>query len=269
MKFALTAALIALCVISPGAVRAQAPVHIAVWSSPSLRRPLSEAARAFTERTGTIVDLSFGAGGKLRERLENGEPADVFISGDVDDARRLHDGGKFGPVTIPTSTAMCLLVKSSLAGTRPVADLMLDPAVRVVTGIVSPPHSDPSGDYAEQIFAKIDKLRPGSLALLDAKALRYPSPALSVPAGADVQIYLLVTSNQADASVLYCASLDALTAADPTQLRALSMPPELAVQADFGLTVRVGAPPQADAFRTFLASDAGQAIFVKYGFTRV
>jgi molybdenum ABC transporter molybdate-binding protein len=269
MRLALTAALLALGCASPGVVQAQAPVHVAVWSSPSVRLPLSEAARAFTERTGTIVDLTFGAGGKLRERLENGEAADVFLSGDVDDARRLHDDGKFGPVTIPTSSQMCLLVKNALAGTRPVADLMLDPAVRVVTGIVSPPHSDPSGDYAEQIFAKIDRIRPGSLAVLDAKALRYPSPALTVPAGADVQTYLLVTSNQADASVLYCASLIALTAANPSQLRSLSMPPELAVRADFGLTVRVGAPPQAEAFRDFLASDAGQAIFVKYGFTRV
>ena len=244
-------------------------VHISLWSSPSVRAPLAEAAQAFAAQTGIVVDQTYGAGGKLRERLQNGESADIFVSGDVDDARRLNDAGTFGPVTIPTRTQLCLLVKSAIAGTRPVADLLLDPAVRVVTGIVSPPHSDPAGDYAEVLFRKIDRLRPGSLAVLDAKALRYPGPALSVPAGSDVQPYLLLISNQADASLLYCASLVALTAAYPAQLRSLALPPELAVQADFGLTLRNGAPAEAARFRDFLRSDAGQAIFVKYGFTRV
>jgi ABC-type molybdate transport system substrate-binding protein len=38
-----------------------------------------------------------------------------------------------------------------------VADIMLDPAVRLIT---STPKADPAGDYAEAIFAKIDATRP-------------------------------------------------------------------------------------------------------------
>jgi ABC-type molybdate transport system substrate-binding protein len=92
---------------------------------------------------------------------------------------------------------------------------------------------------------------------------------LSVPPGADVQRYLLLTSHQADASVLYCAGLGALTAAEPDRLVALALPPDVAVDADFGLTVRDGAPRPAAQFGDFLLSGAGQAIFVRFGFTAV
>jgi len=44
-------------------------------------------------------------------------------------------------------------VKSPIAGSRTPADIMLDPAVRLVT---STPKADPAGDYAEAIFAKLD-----------------------------------------------------------------------------------------------------------------
>jgi ABC-type molybdate transport system substrate-binding protein len=258
-------ALLAACAALPA--RAQTP-PVTVYASASLRGVLADEARAFAAQTGIAVDLSYGPGGKLGERIAAGGSVDAFMPGDVADARRAHDEGTYGPVTIPVRTQLCLLVTAALAG-RAVADVLLDPAVRVVTGVAVPPHTDPAGDYAEQLFAKIDRLRPGSLARLDAKALRYPGPALNVPAGADVQPYLLLTSNQADASVLYCAALGALTAAYPGRLVALALPPELAVSADFGLTVRTGAPPAAERFRDFLLSDAGQAIFERAGFTRV
>lgn len=260
------AAALLLWALGGAPASAQTPEHIAVYASPSLRGSLADEALAFTALTGVVVDQTYGAGGKLADRIAAGGPVDVFVSGAVDDARRAYESGSYGPVTIPTRTPMCLLVNSALAGTRPALDLLLDPSVRIVTGVVSPPHADPSGDYAEQLFANVDRLRPGSLARLDAKALRYPGPGLSVPAGAEVQSYLLLTSNQADASVLYCASLGTLTAAHPGQLRSLPLPPEIAVTATFGLTVRVAAPPAAERFRDFLSSDRGRAIFVQHGF---
>lgn len=263
------AAFAALLAFAAQPVRAQTPPAVTVYASASLRAVLPEEARAFTAQTGIPVDLSFGPGGKLRERIAAGGPVDVYVPGDAGDARRMRDTGTYGPVSIPTRTQLCVLATAEAARNRAAIDVLLDPAVRVVTGVVSPPHTDPAGDYAEQLFANIDRLRPGSLALLDAKALRYPGPVLTVPAGTDVQPYLLLTSNQADASVLYCAGLGALAAAYPGRLVALALPPDIAVVADFGLTLRDGAPAAAGQFRDFLASGAGQAIFVRYGFTAV
>ena len=49
----------------------------------SLKPALTELARNFTEATGVKVEATFGASGLLRERLEKGEPGDVFASADI------------------------------------------------------------------------------------------------------------------------------------------------------------------------------------------
>jgi hypothetical protein len=46
------------------------------------------------------------------------------------------------------------------------------------------------------------------------------------------------------------------------------MPPDLALQAAFGLTLRCDAAPAAQGLRDFLRSAGGQEILVKNGFTR-
>ena len=46
---------------------------------------------------------------------------------------------------------------------------MLDPAVKLGT---STPKADPSGDYAFEVFAKAEKLKPGANAALEKKALQ-------------------------------------------------------------------------------------------------
>lgn len=57
-----------------------APV-VRVYSAGSLREALSEIAIAHEARTGQKIELTFGASGLLRERIERGEPAQVFASG--------------------------------------------------------------------------------------------------------------------------------------------------------------------------------------------
>jgi molybdate transport system substrate-binding protein len=249
-------------------VNAQAPQHVTLFAAGSLHSALADIATAFTQQTGIVVDQTYGSSGLLRERIEKGEIADVFASADTDSPKKLQSEGKSGTVTVFTRNRMCLLVKPALAGARPVADLMLDPALRLVT---STPKADPAGDYAEAIFAKLNAQRSGSLAALDAKALRLigGANAVSIPAGADLAVYLLLTSNQGDTFLAYCSGFVASVAADPSRLRSLEMPPDLAVRADYGLTLRNEAPPAAAQLRDFILSPAGQAILVRYGFSRV
>jgi ABC-type molybdate transport system substrate-binding protein len=49
---------------------------------------------------------------------------------------------------------------------------MLDPNLKLGT---STPKADPAGDYTWAMFAKADALRPGSRALLEAKAVQLMS----------------------------------------------------------------------------------------------
>ena len=54
-----------------------------VYAAGSLREPLSEIAKGYEAATGTRIALTFGASGLLRERIEKGEPAQVFASADM------------------------------------------------------------------------------------------------------------------------------------------------------------------------------------------
>jgi ABC-type molybdate transport system substrate-binding protein len=263
---ALLVLVLVIATIEP--VRAQVPQRVSLYAAGSLHGALTDIANAFTQQTGIVVDQTYGSSGLLRGRIENGETADVFASADTDNPQRLQREGRSGAVTVFTRNRMCLLVKPARAGSRTVAELMLDPSLRLVT---STPKADPAGDYAEAIFAKLNAQRPGALAALDTKALRLigGANAVSIPAGADLAVYLLLTSNQGDTFLTYCSGFVASVAANPTQLRSLEMPPDLAVRADYGLALRNGAPPAAAQLREFILSPAGQAILVRYGFSRV
>jgi molybdate transport system substrate-binding protein len=162
---------------------------------------------------------------------------------------------------------MCLLVKPFVAGTRKPDDLMLDPAVRLITAI---PVRDSAGDYAEATFLKMDERRLGSLPELDAKALRlFANPDVVIPAGADPGAYLLLTTDRGDAFLGWCTAAAISVAANPSRLQSLEMPPSIAVIADYGLTLRIGAPPAAASLRDFILSPASQVILERYGFGRV
>ena len=76
-----------------------------VYAAGSLRAALSQVAQDYQARTGQAVELSFGASGLLRERLEKGEPAQLFASADMEQPQRLAAGGAWQPqVRVGTST---------------------------------------------------------------------------------------------------------------------------------------------------------------------
>ena len=245
---------------------AQTPQTISLYAAGSLKGALTELAQAFTKQTGIVVNQTYGSSGTLRARIENGDAADVFASADVESPQRLAREGKAGPVTVFTHNRMCLLVKSATVAKRSVIEVMLDPAVRLVT---STPQADPAGDYAERIFGAIDAQRPGSSAILDAKALRLVGgrDAVPIPPSADAGTFLLLTANRGDAFLAYCSGFGTATTAHPAELQSLEMPPALAVRADYGLTLLSGAPEAAQRFRSFILSDQGQGTLMKYGFS--
>jgi molybdate transport system substrate-binding protein len=260
--------LLVLLAAAPASAQTPAPARLVLFAAGSLHEAFTDIAKAFTQQTGIAVDQTYGSSGLLRERIEKGEHPDVFASADTGNPERLQRENKGGAVTVFTRNRMCLLAKPAVAGSRAPATIMLDPAVRLVT---STPKADPAGDYAEAIFAKIDAQQPGSLAALDTKALRLigGTDAVNIPAGNDIGVYLLLTANRGDALLAYCSGIDASAAASSGRLRAIEMPPDLAVGANYGLVLRIDAPPDATYLRAFILSPAGQAILARYGFSSV
>jgi ABC-type molybdate transport system substrate-binding protein len=242
------------------------PSTVTLYAAGSLRGALSEVADDFTKEYGNPVKTEFGPSGTLRGRLENGEQADVFASADIGNPLKLYQEGLSGPVVNFTSNRMTLVVKPGLSVTPDnLLNILLDSNIKLGT---STPISDPSGDYAQEIFRKADTLRPGSFKTLDAKALRLVGGPSSppVPDGKNNLVYFLEETKQADVFLAYYTSaLSALKIAPDLQV--VELPDNLAVKADYGLTVLKDASPDAKKLAEYILSPFGQKILTKYGFS--
>ena len=252
--------------LAAGAVMAQqSPVP--VFAAGSLRGPLTEAAKAFEASAGGApVALTFGDSGLLLDRIKAGADAQVFASANMAHPQALSAAGSFGPTQVFTRNALCALVRPGLAvdSTNLVATL-LRPDVKLGT---STPKADPSGDYAFEMFQRVDNAGApaGSGAALAAKALQLTGGPTSPPPPADRNVYgVLVASGQADVFITYCTNAVVARREQP-QLQVVDIAPAINVAADYGLAVRKDASPAAQAFAAYLLSPAGQAILRKAGF---
>lgn len=240
-----------------------APIRL--YAAGSLREAFGEVARKFETETGRKVVLTFGASGLLRERIEKGEPAQVFASADTDHPLRLARAGGWQSPVVFTRNAMCALAQPAL-NVRPdtMLETMLRPAVRVGT---STPKADPSGDYAWALFRRADAVKPGAFAMLDAKALQLtggpdsPKP----PEGRSTYAWVM-EQGQADLFLTYCTGAVSAQRELP-KLKVVHMPPELQVGASYGITVREGADPAAARLAHYIASEPGQAVLGRHGFS--
>lgn len=73
---------LALVLPTPAAV-AQAPA-VTVFAAASLTDAMKEVANAYKVKSGVSVTLSFGASSTLAQQIDQGAPADLFMSADAD-----------------------------------------------------------------------------------------------------------------------------------------------------------------------------------------
>jgi molybdate transport system substrate-binding protein len=248
-----------------------APLHagdrpvVHVLAAGSLRGAFGDLGMAFLNFANVAVDAKFGPSGVLRQRIEVGETPDLFAAADMDNPLALAKAGKAGPVVTFARNRLCAFVRPGLAltpGTLLAA--LLDPKIRIGT---STPKADPAGDYTWQMFAKADSLRPGSAALLRAKALQLvggPSSA-GPPAGTDAAAWN-IHEDHADIFILYCSARVAFGKALPDGA-VVELPDQLATSAAYGLTLLPTKNADAAALALFILSQDGQRILAKNGFS--
>jgi ABC-type molybdate transport system substrate-binding protein len=263
VRSAVLAAILGL--VMTNAAAAQEPVRL--YAAGSLRAVLDEIGAQFAAETGTKIASTYAASGLLRERIEKGEPAEVFASANMEHPTTLAKAGKAGPVVLFARNQLCALARPGLAVQQPtLLDRMLDPTIKLGT---STPKADPSGDYAWEVFEKAEKLRPGSFAALDRKALKLTGGPGSPPPLAGRNTYAaLIESGAADIFLTYCTNA-VLAKSEVPALQIVALPLGLTVGADYGLTVLNGARPEANRFAFYMMSPTGQAIFARHGFSAV
>lgn len=248
---------------------AMSPAHgegrVTLHAAGSLSDALGELATGWAEREGVALDATFAPSGLLRERIEGGEPAEVFASANMTHPAALYEAGLAAPVVLFARNRLCALTAPGVdIGSDALLDTMLSDDVRLGT---STPGADPSGDYAFTLFDRAESLRPGARQALGAKALQLTGGPDSEPPPDGRNAYAWVMdSGRADIFLTYCTNA-VLAQREVAGLGIVQVPDALAVGADYGLTVLDGASEPAWRLAFHILSPAGQAVLAEYGFT--
>lgn len=125
---------------------------------------------------------------------------------------------------------LCALTQPEVAATTAnLLDTLLNTNIRVGT---STPKTDPSGDYAWELFKKADAIKEGSSKALSDKALQLTGgpDSAKAPEGRN-QYAWIMTEKKADVFLTYCTNA-ALAQKEVSTLKLVHIPQGLSVGAD-------------------------------------
>lgn len=260
------------CVWMSMANAVAAPAVLHVYTSGSMAGVLTEIAARYTQETGQAVEITSGPAGLLRQRIERGAAADVYVSANLANAQHLAHDHLGSPAVIIARNSLCIIARSQLQLT---ADNLLEAlSKRSVKIGTSTPGADPSGDYAWAWFASLDAAHPGAGKVLRDKAQQLVGGAVApkIPAHTDAVTWFL-QQGRVDAFVSYCSSRQP-DARPAHGLVKVAIPPNLTVPVNYGMSVllRPDDPArQIEAYRfaNFLLTPDAQARLPRYGFMPV
>jgi molybdate transport system substrate-binding protein len=252
----------------PAAAGAATAEPVKVFAAGSLTGAMTAVIHLYEEKTGAHVQAEFGPAGLLRERIENGERPDIFASANMAHPQTLASKGLATEPVVMARNRLCAKALPQFGlTTQNLLQRLLDPKVGLAT---STPKADPGGDYAWEVFARAEKVRPGAQAILEHKAQQLVGGQHNppVPAGKDAMSYAF-EQHKIDISLGYCSSRQ--TTPDP-KFASVELPAELAVNADYGMSVLSaggGSREAALRFALFVMSAEAQHVIRLYGFTPV
>ena len=247
--------LVLLLLVSWMLVAAPAPgAPLTVFAASSLKETLDEAGALYTRTYGVPVRISYAASSALARQIEDGAPADVFVSADrgwmdVLQRRRSIEARTRRNVA---GNALVLVAPS----TRRVPPVVLRRGVDLVPLLgrdgrlaLALTTSVPAGRYARAALVSLDqwsRLRPRVVETENVRA------ALQ-----------LVARGEAALGIVYAT--DAL--AEPRVRVVARVPATLHPRIAYpAARVTASRHPQADAFVAWLASPAAQSVFRSHGF---
>lgn len=246
----------------------KAPTPLLVYSAGSMTGALGAMLKRYTAETGQLVMLTTGPAGLLLERIERGEPADLFVSANMAHPQKLSEEGKATGTVVIAHNRVCVTARHDVGLTSGnLLTKLLDPKVGIGT---STPGADPGGDYAWALFDKAESVHPGAGRVLKAKAQKLVGGRSDppVPKGQNAAKYFMA-QRRVDVFVGYCSSNDA--SPDPT-VDKVELPETLAIPVDYGMTVLTRSPDAkrreaADRLAIWLLTPAAQKLMLPYGFT--
>jgi molybdate transport system substrate-binding protein len=232
---------------------ALAQESLTVFAAASLKNALDDVDAAFAKASGIKITVIYAASSTLAKQIEEGAPADVFASADVDwmdyaqQKKLITDATR---VNLLGNRLVLIAPKDSSLG-----DVAIGPGFdlaalagdgRIVTGDV---RAVPVGRYAK---AALEKLGAWTKAA--------PKMAMSENVRAALA---LVARGEAPLGIVY--ETDAKV--EPGVKIVGTFPPDSHPPIVYPFAATAGAKPQAERYLAFLRSAAAKTIFERYGFT--
>nr|WP_154959649.1 molybdate ABC transporter substrate-binding protein [Paenibacillus xylanexedens] len=237
---------------TPAATEPLEKVELTISAAASLTDAMKEIQTNFEQANPNIsLSFNFGASGALQQQIEQGAPADIFVSASAKNMKALVDEN-----LIASSDQKNLLQNSLVAivpadGTSAVAsekDLTNDGIKTVAIGI---PESVPAGTYAKEALTNAKLWDQLEKKLVQGKDVR--------------QVLQYVETGNADAGFVY--KTDALTS---KQVKiAFEVDKNSYTPANYPLGIIEGTKhrTEAEQFYAYLQTPEVLDIFAKYGFS--
>jgi molybdate transport system substrate-binding protein len=250
----LFALVVGLAALIEGVPSAQAQSGtLTVFAAASLKNALDEVDAAFTAKTGTKVVASYAASSALIRQIEQGAPADVFFSADLDwmdygDGKQLVKSAT--RVNLLGNRLVLIAPQDSRLGAvaiGPGFDLAgLAGDGRIVTGDV---RAVPAGKYAQAALEKLGAWQTATPKLAMTENVR---AALTLVARGEATLGIVY---ETDAQVEPRVKIIGVFPAD-------SHPAII-----YPVAATAAAKPEADGYIAFLRTQVVKSIFEKYRFT--
>jgi molybdate transport system substrate-binding protein len=240
-------AIAVLAVVSVAPARAD---NLTIFAAASLKNALDEVQAEWKKAGGAATVASYASSSTLAKQIEQGAPADIFISADAQWMDYLDKKGLIQPAHDLLGNRLVLI-----AGKDSTVKIDIKPGFDLAKALgdgrlsVGDPSNVPAGIYAKEALTKL-----GAWDAVQAK----------LAPGADVRSALaLVSRGEAPLGIVY--ETDAKV--DPSVKIVAVFPEGSHAPIRYPVAV-VKASKNADAakFVAYLNSPAAQAIFVKYGF---
>lgn len=228
---------------------------LTVFAAASLGSALDEIAAAYETESGQSIVVATDASAALATQIEQGAPADIFLSADTRYPQRLAQAGLTDgdPVVFARNGLAVIVPAGNPAAIRSPADLGR-PGVRIVAAGDAVPVTSYAGLLLERLVASGHA--PPSLP--GAYAANIVSMEDNVSA-----VVAKIALGEGDAAIVYAT--DAV-ASDAVQ--SVVLPPGTSVTADYAATTIATSrrPVEARSFLDWLLGPRGQAVLDGYGF---
>ncbi|WP_404319010.1 molybdate ABC transporter substrate-binding protein [Bacillus lumedeiriae] len=225
--------------------------ELIISSAASLTDALNELENSFESKHPNIdLTYNFGSSGKLVQQIEQGAPADVFLSASKQDMDTLQEKSLIQEESRSDFAKNEVVLITNKDHSLPLSSFEELSPKQIKHFAIGEPESVPVGRYTKEVLEHLKLWAP-----LQSKLVL----------GSDVrQVLTYVESGNADAGVVY--SSDAMIS-DKVKVVAAAKPEwHEPIIYPGAVTSNSKHTKEAQAFLTYLTSKEGKEVFTKYGF---